>query len=252
VKPCGTRRAGLLQHTYHWVGRRGPAKSRPAVQPGRAPPLTVAVQLYQAEQYPARAAPAIGRRGRAAPGTPGVPSAAAPVNPGLPALTKRYETLPPQPPSAAGAGKLGRVETMTDETHRGEPRRNCIAPGPRAAAAKAGKGCSAASRGETAMTVPWRATRPGSLPARGGAAPPTCGAITAQLEHDQSSRVLRTPKRVRARQAAPPASPSSRRQRNTPPWLAAYPGNPHRTRTTPPGLRVADPWGAASRGDASA
>jgi hypothetical protein len=42
--------AGLLQHAYHWV--RAASEVTPAVNPA-APALTVAVQLYIAEQYPA-------------------------------------------------------------------------------------------------------------------------------------------------------------------------------------------------------
>jgi hypothetical protein len=42
--------AGLLQHTYHWV--RAASEVTPAVSRA-APALTVAVQLYHAEQYPA-------------------------------------------------------------------------------------------------------------------------------------------------------------------------------------------------------
>lgn len=48
----GLRRqtAGLLQHTYHWV-RAASAVAPPVAQ--AAPGLTVAVQLYSAQQYPA-------------------------------------------------------------------------------------------------------------------------------------------------------------------------------------------------------
>ena len=42
--------AGLLQHTYRWV--RAASEVTPAVTRA-APALTVAVQLYDAEQYPA-------------------------------------------------------------------------------------------------------------------------------------------------------------------------------------------------------
>ncbi|HET6192511.1 MAG TPA: hypothetical protein VFE59_36555 [Trebonia sp.] len=42
--------AGLLQHTYRWV--RAASEVTPAVTRA-APALTVAVQLYNAEQYPA-------------------------------------------------------------------------------------------------------------------------------------------------------------------------------------------------------
>jgi hypothetical protein len=42
--------AGLLQHTYRWV--RAASEVTPAVT-RIAPALTVAVQLYDAEQYPA-------------------------------------------------------------------------------------------------------------------------------------------------------------------------------------------------------
>ena len=42
--------AGLLQHTYHWV--RAASEVTPTVGQA-APALTVAVQLYHAEQYPA-------------------------------------------------------------------------------------------------------------------------------------------------------------------------------------------------------
>lgn len=41
--------AALLQHTYHWV--RAASEVTPAVTRA-APALTVAVQLYDAEQYP--------------------------------------------------------------------------------------------------------------------------------------------------------------------------------------------------------
>jgi len=41
--------AGLLQHTYRWV--RAAGEVTPAVTRA-APALTVAVQLYDAEQYP--------------------------------------------------------------------------------------------------------------------------------------------------------------------------------------------------------
>ena len=42
--------AGLLQHTYGWM--RAASEVTPAVT-GAAPALTVAVQLYSAEHYPA-------------------------------------------------------------------------------------------------------------------------------------------------------------------------------------------------------
>jgi hypothetical protein len=42
--------AGLLQHTYHWV--YAASEVTPAVTQA-APALMVAVQLYNAEQYPA-------------------------------------------------------------------------------------------------------------------------------------------------------------------------------------------------------
>lgn len=42
--------AGLLQHTYRWM--RAASEVTPAVT-GAAPALTVAVQLYDAERYPA-------------------------------------------------------------------------------------------------------------------------------------------------------------------------------------------------------
>jgi hypothetical protein len=42
--------AGLLQHSYHWM--RAASEVTPAVTRA-APALTVAVQLYNAEQYPA-------------------------------------------------------------------------------------------------------------------------------------------------------------------------------------------------------
>lgn len=42
--------AGLLQHTYRWL--RAASEVTPAVTRA-APALTVAVQLYDAEQYPA-------------------------------------------------------------------------------------------------------------------------------------------------------------------------------------------------------
>jgi hypothetical protein len=42
--------AGLLQHTYHWV--RVASEVTPPVT-RVAPALTVAVQFYNAEQYPA-------------------------------------------------------------------------------------------------------------------------------------------------------------------------------------------------------
>lgn len=42
--------AGLLQHTYRWM--RAASEVTPAVT-GAAPALTAAVQLYNAEQYPA-------------------------------------------------------------------------------------------------------------------------------------------------------------------------------------------------------
>lgn len=42
--------AGLLQHTYRWI--RAATEVAPAVT-GAAPALTVAVQLYDAGQYPA-------------------------------------------------------------------------------------------------------------------------------------------------------------------------------------------------------
>ena len=42
--------AGLLQHSYRWV--RAASEVTPAVAQA-APALTVAVQLYNAEQYPA-------------------------------------------------------------------------------------------------------------------------------------------------------------------------------------------------------
>jgi hypothetical protein len=41
--------AGLLQHTYRWL--RAASEVTPAVTRA-APALTVAVQLYDAEQYP--------------------------------------------------------------------------------------------------------------------------------------------------------------------------------------------------------
>jgi hypothetical protein len=43
------RTAGLLQHTYRWV--RAASEVTPAVTRA-VPALTVAVQLYDAEQYP--------------------------------------------------------------------------------------------------------------------------------------------------------------------------------------------------------
>jgi len=42
--------AGLLQHTYRWM--RAASEVTPTVT-GAAPALTAAVQLYNAEQYPA-------------------------------------------------------------------------------------------------------------------------------------------------------------------------------------------------------
>jgi hypothetical protein len=42
--------AGLLQHTYHWV--RAASEVTPAASRA-APALAVAVQLYDAEHYPA-------------------------------------------------------------------------------------------------------------------------------------------------------------------------------------------------------
>jgi hypothetical protein len=44
------RTAGLVQHTYRWL--RAASEVTPAVTRA-APALTVAVQLYDAEQYPA-------------------------------------------------------------------------------------------------------------------------------------------------------------------------------------------------------
>lgn len=44
------RTAGLLQHTYRWI--RAASEVTPAVT-GTAPALTVAVQLYDAGQFPA-------------------------------------------------------------------------------------------------------------------------------------------------------------------------------------------------------
>lgn len=47
-QPTREQVAGLLQHTYHWV--RAASEVTPAAS-WAAPALTVAVQLYDAEQY---------------------------------------------------------------------------------------------------------------------------------------------------------------------------------------------------------